>query len=202
MKAIKKHGRKIVLAAGAMAAAFTGASSLTNHAGTKPKCVGEQRWQVKTLQDETASQINFTPKTITMADILDKEKTATWSLAKDDERQEDEFQVYKVTGKIPFVNVEADGDIHIELVDKNNSKLHLVAEIPNPDCEITKESNYKEKFRKARNQFINKYQDKTVWSEGTFEITGVLFHDKSNHGTGGNANGVEIHPVISIKKIH
>ncbi|MBI1768066.1 MAG: hypothetical protein HYR67_06805 [Bacteroidetes bacterium] len=201
MKTIKKHGRKMVVAAGAMAAAFAGASGLPSHS-TKVKCVGEQRWQVKTLQDETASQINFTPKTIAMADILDKTKTSDWSLAKDDERQQDEFQVFKVTGKIPFVNIEADGDIHIELMDKTNSKLHLVAEIPNPDCEITKGSDYKDMFRKARNEFVNKYQDKSVWSKGTFEITGVLFHDKSNHGTGGNANGVEIHPVINIKKIN
>ena len=137
-----------------------------------------------------------------MTEILNKEKTAEWSLAKDNKRQDDEFQVFKVTGKIPFVGTEGDGDIHIELVDENNSNQHLVAEIPNPDCPITKNSPYKDKFRKTRNTFLNKYQDKTVWSKGSFEITGVLFHDKSNHGTGGNTNGVEIHPVLSIKKIN
>jgi len=192
----------MIVAAGALAATFAGSSSLTNHSGQSKKCVGMQRWEVKTLQDETATQINFTPKTISLSDILSKEKTSEWSLAKDNERQQDEFQVFRVRGKIPFINTEEDGDIHIELVDENNPDLHLVAEIPNPDCEITKNSPFKDKFRKSRNQFLNKYQDKSVWSKSVFEITGVLFHDKSNHGTGGNPNGVEIHPVFSIKKIN
>lgn len=202
MKAIKKHGRKMAVAAGALAATFAGASNLPSHSGQSTKCVGVQRWEVKTLQDETAAQINFTPKTISLNDILSKVKTADWSLAKDNMRQQDEFQVFSVTGKIPFVNTEGDGDIHIELMDETNPDLHLVAEIPNPDCEITKNSPYKDKFRKTRNDFLNKYQDKSVWSKGKFEITGVLFHDKDNHGTGGNPNGVEIHPVMSIKKIN
>ncbi len=200
MEPIKKHGQKMVVAAGALLAAFAGASSLPNHEGNV--CVGEQRWQVKTLQDETASQIHFSAKKISFPEILAKTKTSDWSLAEDNERQQDEFQVYKVTGKIPFVDGEKDGDIHIELMDESNPDLHLVAEIPNPNCEITKKSKYKKMFLKARNEFLNKYQDKRVWSQGTFEITGVLFHDKSNHGTGGNTNGVELHPVLSIKKLN
>lgn len=202
MSVLKKHGRKMVLAAGVLAAAFTGASNLPKHNTAKLNCVGEQRWKVKTLQDESARQIEFSPKKISFSSILNKTKTNGWSLAEDNERQPDEFQVYTVTGKIPYVDEEDDGDIHIELMDNSNDDFHLVAEIPNPNCEITKESRYKSLFRKARNEFLNKYQDKSVWSHGTFEITGVLFHDKSNHGKGGNANGVELHPVLSIKKIN
>ena len=189
----------MVVAAAALAATFAGASNLDKYTGKN--CIGEQRWEVKTLQDEGATRIDFTPKTISFADILEKTKSDSWSLAKDNERQPDEFQVYTVKGVIPYVGLEEDGDIHIELMDKSDKDLHLVAEIPNPDCDITKQSKYKDAFRKVRNDFLNKYQHKSVWSTGTFEITGVLFHDKSNHGKGGNENGVELHPVLAIKKI-
>jgi hypothetical protein len=190
----------MVVAAGALAAAFAGASTLPGQSD-KLVCTGEQRWEVKTLQDEDAGQIKFTPKRISFKEILDKARADTWSTAKDDERQPDEFQVYTVRGRIPYVAREDDQDIHIEFVDVNNPDLHLVAEIPNPDCAITKKSRYKEKFRKVRNTFLNKYQDKSVYTSGIFEITGVLFHDKKNHGRGGNENGVELHPILDIKKI-
>lgn len=191
----------MVAAAGALAATFAATSGITGLHSGKLQCTGEQRWEVKTLQDESADQIHFTPQSISFGEILAKTKTDKWSLAKDNPRQEDEFQVYRVIGKIKYVGKEADQDIHIEFVDPTNADQHLVAEIPNPDCEITKQSNYKDNFRKVREKFIGKYQDKTVWSSGTFAITGVLFHDKSNHGKGGNENGVEIHPILDIEKI-
>lgn len=201
MKSIKKHGPKMIAAAGVLAATFASTSGLPDSVSGKLKCIGEQRWEVKTLQDEAADQINFKAKAISFKDILAKERTDEWSLAKDNPRLQDELQVYTVKGKITYVAIEADKDIHIEFVDVNNSDRHLVAEIPNPACEITKQSDYKDKFLKVREKFLNKYQDKSVWSKGTFAITGVLFHDKSNHGKGGNENGIELHPVLAIEKI-
>lgn len=202
MKAVKKHGRKLVVAAGVVAATFAGVAG-TESGSKKPKCIGQERWMVKTLQDDDAGSIDFdSPKKISIAEILQKVKGDAWRKAKDNPRLEDEFEVFKVRGKIKYVAKENDGDIHIQLADENNPKLSIVAEIPNPGCEITKNSEYKDLFRDARNDFTNKYQDETVWSKGVFEIVGVMFHDISNHSKyGGNQEGVEIHPVISIKKI-
>lgn len=193
----------MVVAAGALAVAFTGVSNLKLPT-EKVKCTGIERWDVKTLQDEEASQIDFdSPKRISFSEIVGKERTEAWATAKNNPRLEDEFEVYTLQGRIPFVGKEEDGDIHIQFVDKNDPKnLHLVAEIPNPNCEQTKKSPFRNRFQKARNEFLNKYQDKSVYSKGEFEITGVLMHDKRNHGKGGNQEGVELHPVLAIKKIN
>lgn len=202
MKAVKKHGRKLVVAAGVMLATFAGAAGVEKGSKKSTQCVGDERWLVKTLQDEDGSRIDFdSPTKISIADILQKIRGDEWSKKKDNPRLEDEFEVYKVRGKIKYVAQEDDGDIHIQLADENNPKLSIIAEIPNPDCKITAKSEYKDVFRDARNDFTNKYQDETVWSTGVFEIVGVLFHDARNHGHGGNQEGVELHPVISIKKL-
>lgn len=47
----------MVVAATALAATFAGASGLNTHTGKN--CTGVQRWEVKTLQDEGASQIDL-----------------------------------------------------------------------------------------------------------------------------------------------
>ncbi len=204
MKSIKKQVTNIVFACVLLVIVLIGASSFNKYPLQTVNCTGEQRWEVKTLQDKTSASINFTPMTISFAEILNMKKIKGWSLAKDNPRQPDEFQVYTVQGKIAFVDTETDGDIHIELMDEKDASLHLVAEIPNPDCDITKmtDKKYLDMFRKTRNEWMEKYNDELIWSHGTFEITGILFHDKSNHGTGGNQNGVELHPVITINKIN
>ena len=96
---------------------------------------------------------------------------------------------------------KGDGDIHIELSDGKTPEHNVIAEIPSPACANVKKSDYVKMFRKTRNDWLNKYQDKSVYSKGTFEVKGILFHDTKNHGNGGNENGVELHPVISIKKL-
>ena len=112
MKAVKKHGRKLVVAAGVVIATFAGVAG-TDKGSKKPKCVAQQRWMVKTLQDEDAGSIDFdSPTKISIADILQKERGAAWKSAKDNPRLADEFEVYKVRGKIIYVNdKEGDGDI-------------------------------------------------------------------------------------------
>ena len=200
MRAIKKHGRKLLVAAGLMGATFAAAPpAKPAHA---PVCNGSERWKVKTLQDETAGQVHLSSSTsISIADLIAKARSSDWSSDNNSPRLGDEFDVYTTRGKIIYAQEQKDGDIHIELSDGKNPEHTVIAEIPNPNCPNVKNSDFVQKFRKVKNDWLNKYQDKTVYSKGTFEVKGILFHDSKNHGNGGNENGVELHPVLSIKKL-
>ncbi len=200
MRSIKKHGRKMVVAAGLLAATL--ATSPHTNSASKAPCDGSERWMVKTLQDADADQIDTSlSKSISIEEVIAKTRPDGWSSDNKSPRLNDEFDVYKIRGKIIFVKPQTDGDIHIEMSDGKSPEHVVIVEIPDPTCPNVKNSGFVKMFRKVKNDWVNKYQDKTVYSKGTFEVRGILFHDKRNHGNGGGPEGVELHPVVSIKKI-
>lgn len=197
-KTVKKHGTKLAAGAAVIGGLMAG-NNLTNPATPKSPCNGVERWPVKTMQDETAGQINLNKiTTTTIANLIATAKDPDWSI-KDNDRLKEEFFVYTVTANIPYVKLQSDGDIHIELTDPNDAQATLVSEIPNPACPNVKQSPFADKFAAVRSKFLANYQHS--YKTGKFKVTGVFFYDLSNHGKGGNANGVEIHPIIDINKI-
>lgn len=199
INSIRRHARSIIAATGLLTATFAAAPS----AGTIKKfaCDGKERWEVKTLQDEEADRVDITKsKTISIGDLIVKNRGDEWATAEDNPRLSDEFDVYKITGKITFVKPQSDGDIHIVVADINTAD-EVIIEIVNPSCANVKKSSFIKTFRKVWKDWLNKFQQKSVHMNKVFEVKGVLFHDKRNHGHGGGPEGVELHPVISIKKI-
>jgi hypothetical protein len=199
MSKLKKHINHI--AGGAvMFTALMSSASISDFGGSKNKCNGTERWMVKTMQDQEAEDISLRSRgTVSITDLIETERPEEWSKDEDSERLPDEFDVYTVPCKIAVALPQADGDIHLELVDPKNKQATLVAEIPNPACPNVKNSPFADEFRKVRNEFINKHQHS--FTKGTYLVKGVVFFDKRNHGKGGNQNGVELHPIISIRKM-
>ena len=200
MRSIKKHGRIMVAAAGLLAATFAAAPRTKSM--SKSPCDGSERWKVKTLRDPDADQIDTAvSKSISIEELITKTRGDGWSTDENNPRLSDEFDIYTIMGKIILVKPQTDGDIHIDMSDGKNPEHVVIVEIPDPTCPNVKNSKFKKMFRKVKNDWINKFQDKTVYSKGTFEVKGVLFHDKRNHGSGGGPEGVELHPVVNIRKI-
>lgn len=196
-----KHARKIAAGA-AMIGGFMGGSSLddtTTGLGKKQKCNGKERWEVKTMVDEEAGDINTKRSTRTTITELVETKIRPDNWGNDAPRLEDENKLYTVKCRIIDALPQQDGDIHLALEDVDNPEATIVAEMPDPRCANVKESPYAENFRLVRNKFLTQYQH--GYEDGVFEIKGVLFHDKRNHGKGGNQEGIELHPVFSIKKV-
>lgn len=78
----------------------------------------------------------------------------------------------------------------------------MIAEIPNLSCDSSSYKNqYRTKFDSALVCF-NSYKTKRYKVlSGKYCITGVAFFDKKHGQLGLAQNGIEIHPVLSIKMV-
>jgi hypothetical protein len=196
---VKKFSTHLIVAAATVASTFVGASITKTSPSGISKCNGNERWIVKTMQDTDAENIDINSnRASTIKNLIQTQKQAGWSTATNNPRLSDEDNVYTVPCKIIYAKLQADGDIHLALQDINDPGATLVAEIPDPNCPNVKQSPFASNFQKVRNDWLNNYQN--IWKTTTFQIKGVFFFDKGNHGNGGNANGVELHPILSITK--
>jgi hypothetical protein len=110
-----------------------------------------------------------------------------------------------ITGWIVSWGLEDDRDYHL-VVKSPDSELTLIAEIPDPTLEkIMKFPGLFADYTAAR-EFVDSaigkpHGIKEVDHPVKVRITGIVFFDKMAHGRGHAENGVEIHPVLKIKKV-
>ncbi len=170
-----------------------------------PKC-GTERWDVKTLSDPDANQVNFTPKTATVKQLYSMAAPRTGET-----RQPAEDQTYVVHARLVGYKIEFDAndnsgdhDFHIVIQDLKGSQT-MVVEIPDPQCEGVCSSLKKDAIAQARTAFANGV---TQQPEAEFfalktpvlvDVTGVLFFDFAHGQTGLAKNCVELHPVLDFK---
>lgn len=169
-------------------------------------CPGRFRWDVKTLTDSAAKSLLFSEVFPASIDELVKAKPEIRMciLSKKHNhlpRFRDERRLVRIIVQVTDYNIQRDQDYHI-LIRSADGKYRMVAEIPNPDCEIFVPFPYlRNAFKKARDEFDSV---RTVL-DGTgepvlVEITGVPFWDAPHWWLRGTAsNGREIHPVLSVK---
>lgn len=162
----------------------------------QPLCNGSERWDVKVVSDTGQGDITTKPEHTTIAE-LNAKSTSQFKIGNSTERLPIENQVYQVVNcRIHAAFREADNDIHLWIEDPK-SGAHMIAEIPDPTCPQTHDSEFLDKYKTVRATFL-KYADH--FDQYKWDITGVLFIDKK-HGTppSGNAdNCIELHPVIAI----
>lgn len=152
-------------------------------------CNGNTRREVKILIDDQANDINFSVINSTIDSLQNIEVIVP---EKETPRLDVEKQVYSITATVDKVDRKPDGDIHIRLTDGTN---YLIAEIPNPNCEYTKNTTWKTTYESCL-AFVNAYdlEDKTV------KISGVAFIDIDHVYKRKQAkNNIELHPVLSIE---
>ena len=158
------------------------------------KCGGVQRWDVKTLTDPDVDKVDFhaTPSTIAQLETFNPPQWKTKL-----PRQPKETEVFTIECTIPQYIWEDDDDVHLVLKDGSHT---MVGEIPDPFCP-NNVSGYSKKFERARKNF-NKVAAKNEYKNHRYRVTGVLFFDKPEHGTGHADNGAELHPIISLQVIN
>jgi len=125
-------------------------------------------------------------------------------------RQSPEFRTYRIICRIKSYNTALDGDLCLELVDADEPEYTMFGEVPNPDCLIVRDSPYAEQFRGVWSSFrrdcvqdgkIVDDMERHAVNEGLYEVTGVCFMDLPHPTEGAADNYVELHPVLSIKKV-
>jgi hypothetical protein len=170
---------------------------------------GAERWLVKTLSDPDASKVNWTAVPVTVTELGSLPRPD--SLPADRRIPPVELQVYKVKAILTEYKREKDDDFHLVLVDPTNRTQTMIAEIPAPNCA---DGDAIERLEAPRCEFLSQFVDPgRSWSwtqprpdraveQGTLvEVTGVGFFD-FEHGQSGLApNAIELHPVLSIRRI-
>jgi hypothetical protein len=165
------------------------------------------RWDAKILIDTAGLRIyKIKAKTETISNLADG--AATPRPEKNElqkgKRANAEKRKVTVTAYIVATGREDDGDYHL-VCKALNSKRTLIAEIPNPETPKLKGfPGLKADYTKARDEIDNKIgvppgQVKELERKWKVRITGIVFFDKMAHGNGHAVNGIEIHPIISIK---
>ena len=163
-------------------------------------CGGIERWDVKTLTDKDSSKINFTPIESTVSDLIET-KVPFEKIGNNSPRTGNEFNVYSITVHITFYKYEADKDIHIVVCDLNDKNKTMICEIPDATCPQIKSSSHVKEIEEVAKEFLSFKKTAHSIQEGTYVLTGVGFYDKLHGQTGLAPNGIELHPLLSIKKL-
>lgn len=164
-------------------------------------CGGVSRWDVKTLTDKDASLINKKAIHTTITDLIKFDPGKSIRLKTP--RFGIEFNTYEITCKIKYWIREDDGDLHLVLVDVKDSTKTMIGEIPNLSCDsiAVKTNKNNKNFVSAEQEFLKYALKKHMVKDGVYQVKGIGFFDKKHGQKGLAPNGIEIHPILKIRKI-
>jgi hypothetical protein len=163
---------------------------------------GTERWAVKTLSDEEATCIDFSPKHTTVSWLVSQQVPER--LPEQSRSGNIECQVWQLTGLLVEFKAEDDGDFHIVLADLEKPALTMIVEIPDSSCAGVCASPHSAEMVRARENFTQVFglppkRLRRMTETVVVTVTGVGFFDFKHRQTGLAPNGVELHPVISFK---
>jgi hypothetical protein len=149
---------------------------------------GAERWSVKTFADADRFKVNLTRRYRTVKQLNALPRPAR---RPQNGRAAGELNVYRVVATVTASINEDDGDVHLVLTGDDGSTL--IAEAPEPAC--TPHARDRAAIAKARLMA----QDIPV---GTKVVAaGVGFFDFAHHQTGHARNYVELHPLLSLRRL-
>jgi hypothetical protein len=163
---------------------------------------GVERWSVKTLSDPGAGNVDFTPRLTTVAWLVSQ--PAPLSLPANVRIAPIETQTFVVRARLVGFKEEKDRDFHVVLADLNDSAETMIVEIPSTECSGACASAHVAEFESARAAFVAREGTLAphfarVAEDQIIVVTGVGFFDYLHGQTGVAPNGIELHPVISIR---
>ena len=149
---------------------------------------GSERWLVKTFADGDRFKVDLNRRyrTIKQLNMLNRP-----SPRPPNGRVAGELSVYRVVGTVIAAINEDDGDIHLAL--RGDDGATLIAEAPEPACSVN--SRDRAAIKKARLAA----QDIVVGDK--VAAAGVGFFDFAHRQTGHAENYIELHPLLSIRKL-
>lgn len=156
---------------------------------------GVEAWDVKVMRDAGASAVNLAPLRTTIPALL--------GLPTSPGARTTPPQVYQLSGtRLIGYKLEADSDIHLVLQSTLGSHPTMIAEIPNPGC--ASGSRVLAQITQARADFVSEVgQPQTYFVNGNWPVTlaGQGFGDFQHGQRGVAPNAVELHPVVSFRRL-
>jgi hypothetical protein len=109
-----------------------------------------------------------------------------------------ETTVWSMYTRLTAYKQEADSDYH--LIIASPSGQTMILEIPSPRC-VGGSSPFRSSISSARSAFSHHFSVNTEWhfTHTWISVTGVGFFDHVHNVDGQAANGIELHPVLSIR---
>lgn len=161
-------------------------------ASAQSRC-GVQRWPVKTLADRDAARVDTIATPTSIAELAHIPRP-DGPFQRDERTAPVELTRVLVRARIARILPEQDDlDIHLVLRDLDIDSITVVAEIPDSLCAPTPALG--RAYNDARRAL------RRVPRDGVVEVVGIGFFD-SQHGQSGMAdNGIEIHPILSLRPL-
>jgi len=171
--------------------------------GTGVQC-GVERWPVKTLSDQDAAQVNFTPDQSSVAQL--RSLAAPASLPQSSRIAPIELTVFTITAQVVEMKLEEDHDIHLVIAEPGDPIATMITEFPDADtCSGAVASAHAQEMRAARAALIAAFGQPAsshfTSVSGSASVTGVVFFDVLHGQTGVAPNGIELHPVIGFTRL-
>ena len=170
----------------------------TTSVATAGSC-GEWRWGVKTLSDPDRRDVNFVRRRIRIQKLRRLNSPGPYDGMP--RTGPVETQVYQVRASVREATVEDDSDIHLVIAQRGAPARTMIVEFPDPRC--VDSAFHRRQIRHARDQMLNNCGPISSSSftdlKGRVSIRGVGFWDEIHGQTGVAPNGIELHPVLSIR---
>src|SRR5438128_2830717 len=156
---------------------------------------GEERWPVKTLSDQDAAQVNFTPVQSSVAELRSLVPPAP--LPQSSRLAPTELTVFTVTVQVVEMKLEEDRDIHLVIAEPSDPSATMISEFPDADqCTGAVASSHAQEMRTARGLLVAAFGQPSSSQftnlTGTATLTGVGFFDFLHGQTGVAPNGIEL----------
>jgi hypothetical protein len=159
---------------------------------------GRDRWNVKTLTDPAAAQVDLTPIPSTVEAL--RALPVPGVIEFGTPRLSPEMHTYTLTAQLLWDKLEADSDFHVVIAGQSGGTM--IAEIADPGC--APGSAVGTTLARVRQEFVARFGEPSperferVRGTPTVRITGVLFFDALHSQRGVAPNGVELHPVLGL----
>ncbi|MGA3012873.1 MAG: hypothetical protein ABSD71_02435 [Bacteroidales bacterium] len=176
----------------------------------QPKAFSCEQWRadVKMLTDKDgAALLNAKPIVMDFSVFLDAKAPLTLDKNnlkdKNQPRLSSEKEVIQLIAFITSITITGDDHNFRMVLRYPDSEATMVAVLPNPDCPAL------DKFPAIRAQFRQTWKELTTIMDRLskesnpikVKITGVRFWNAPGGERGSSANGIEIHPVLSIIQV-
>jgi hypothetical protein len=165
---------------------------------------GTERWRIKTVFDNDAKRINFTPRHTSISELVAMRAPRILS----EERADAEKQVYSVEAVLLGWKQETaehgDRDFHLVLADPNDVTHTMIAEVPSAGCQGACSSSQARHFAEVRQILTAQLSEPEphfrrfprAW---VVRVEGVGFFDVFHQQIGVAENCMELHPLLKVE---
>lgn len=161
---------------------------------------GVERESVKTLTDQDAASVDFTPRQTTVEALRNLPVPEGYD-RNSERRYEAEKHVVRVRAQLVGWKYEADKDFHVVIAQPGHPDETMIVEPPDPSCSSSPKA---ADFGKVRAAFIQCFGEPARWKKlppMIVDLEGPAYYDPLHHQTGVAPNGIEIHPLLSVHTV-